>query len=54
MADNVGITPGTGATIAADDVGGVLHQRVKIQFVMEKRRMYQALPVAGNYRRRWR
>lgn len=32
MADNVGITPGTGATIAADDVGGVLHQRVKIQF----------------------
>lgn len=30
MADNVGYTPGTGATIAADDIGGVLHQRVKI------------------------
>ena len=30
MADNVGYTPGTGATIAADDVGGALHQRVKI------------------------
>lgn len=30
MADNVGYTPGAGATIAADDVGGVLHQRVKV------------------------
>jgi hypothetical protein len=30
MADNVAITPGTGATVAADDIGGVLHQRVKI------------------------
>lgn len=30
MADDVGYTPGSGATIAADDVGGVLHQRVKI------------------------
>jgi hypothetical protein len=30
MADNVGYTPGTGATVAADDIGGVLHQRVKI------------------------
>ncbi|MFN8993355.1 MAG: hypothetical protein ACK5X3_06795, partial [Pseudomonadota bacterium] len=30
MADNVGYTPGTGATIAADDIGGVMHQRVKI------------------------
>ncbi len=30
MADNVTITPGTGASIAADDIGGVLHQRVKI------------------------
>lgn len=29
MVDNVAITPGTGATVAADDVGGVLHQRVK-------------------------
>ena len=30
MADNVGYTPGSGATIAADDIGGVLHQRVKL------------------------
>ena len=30
MADNVGYTPGTGATIAADEIAGVLHQRVKL------------------------
>lgn len=30
MADNVGYTPGVGATVAADEIGGVLHQRVKI------------------------
>jgi hypothetical protein len=30
MADNVGYTPGSGATIAADDVDGTLYQRVKI------------------------
>lgn len=30
MADNVDITPGTGATVAADDVSGVLYQRVKL------------------------
>lgn len=30
MADNVDITPGTGATVAADLVGGVLYQRVKV------------------------
>ena len=30
MADNVGYTPGVGATIAADDISGVLYQRVKI------------------------
>lgn len=32
MADNVAITAGTGTTIAADDVGGVLSQRVKVQW----------------------
>jgi hypothetical protein len=32
MADNVGFTPGSGATIAADDVGGVLYQRMKLAF----------------------
>lgn len=32
MADNVGYTPGTGATVAADDIGGVLFQRVKATF----------------------
>jgi hypothetical protein len=30
MADNIAVTPGTGATVAADDIAGVLHQRVKI------------------------
>lgn len=30
MADNVGYTPGSGAVIAADDVGGVLWQRIKV------------------------
>lgn len=30
MADNVGYTPGSGAVIAADDIGGVLHQRMKL------------------------
>lgn len=30
MVDNVTITSGAGTTIAADDVGGVLHQRVKL------------------------
>lgn len=29
MPDNVGYTPGTGATVAADDIGGILYQRVK-------------------------
>jgi hypothetical protein len=32
MADNVGYTPGTGVTVAADDIGGVLYQRVKPTF----------------------
>lgn len=32
MADNVAITPGAGATVACDDVGGVLYQRVKPAF----------------------
>jgi hypothetical protein len=30
MADNVGYTPGEGAQIAADDIGGVFYQRVKL------------------------
>ena len=30
MPDNIGYTPGSGATIAADDIGGALHQRVKV------------------------
>jgi hypothetical protein len=30
MPDNVAYTPGSGATIAADDIGGVLYQRVKV------------------------
>jgi hypothetical protein len=30
VADNVGYTPGTGAIVAADEIGGVLYQRVKL------------------------
>jgi hypothetical protein len=30
MSDSVGYTPGTGAQIAADDVSGVLYQRIKL------------------------
>lgn len=30
MADNVDVTPGVGATIATDDVGGAQYQRVKL------------------------
>jgi hypothetical protein len=30
MSDNTEVTPGSGATVAADDVDGALHQRVKI------------------------
>ena len=30
MADNVGYTPGTGAVVGADEIGGVLYQRVKV------------------------
>lgn len=30
MADNLSVTQGSGTTIAADDIGGVLHQRIKI------------------------
>ncbi len=30
MADNINVTPGTGKTIAADEIGGALYQRVKI------------------------
>lgn len=29
MADNIAVTPGTGATVATDDVGGIQYQRVK-------------------------
>jgi hypothetical protein len=32
MADNVAITAGSGVTIAADDVGGVHYQRVKVNW----------------------
>ncbi|MCW2228085.1 hypothetical protein QIH87_49865 (plasmid) [Bradyrhizobium elkanii] len=30
MADDISVTPGSGATVAADDVGGKLHQRIKL------------------------
>lgn len=31
MADNIDVTPGAGKTVAGDEIGGVLHQRVKIE-----------------------
>lgn len=30
MTDNIGYTPGSGAVVAADEVGGVLYQRFKL------------------------
>jgi len=30
MADNLTVTPGSGATVAADDVGSVLFQKIKL------------------------
>ena len=30
MSDNVGYTPGSGAIVAADEIGGVLFQRLKL------------------------
>ena len=30
MSDNIQVTAGSGTTIAADDISGVLHQRVKL------------------------
>lgn len=32
MADNVGYTPGAGATVAADEINSVLYQRIKPAF----------------------
>ena len=32
MADNVSITQGSGTTIATEDVSGIQHQKVKIEF----------------------
>lgn len=32
MADNIDVTPGTGKTIAADEITSVLHQRVKVEW----------------------
>lgn len=32
MSDNIGYTPGTGASVAADNIGGTLWQRVKVTF----------------------
>ena len=31
MADNLDVTPGSGATVAAKEVGGVLHQRALLE-----------------------
>lgn len=51
MADNVNVTPGSGATIATDDVGGVQYQRVKLDIggdgATSPITATSALPVAG-------
>ena len=44
MADNVGYTPGTGADIAADEVDGVLYQRIKRQQATTAARSMSVLP----------
>jgi hypothetical protein len=53
MADNVDITPGTGKTIAADDVGGILHQRVKVVFgpdgTVNDVAPDKGMPIVGGY-----
>ena len=35
MADNLGYTPGSGATVATEDVGGVHHQRVLVESAVD-------------------
>lgn len=35
MADNLGYTPGSGATVATEDVGGVHHQRVLMEAMVD-------------------
>ena len=51
MADNVAVTPGLGATIATDDIGGVQYQIVKLtQGVLDSQTLVSVsngLPVAG-------
>lgn len=53
MADNVGYTPGVGATVAADDVGGVLYQVVKLDVggdgVALPLSAANPLPIGGTY-----
>lgn len=53
MVDNVAITAGSGTTVAADDVGGVLFQRVKPAFGADGSATDVApsagLPVVGGY-----
>ena len=51
MADNVAITPGAGATIATDDVGGVQFQRVKLDLGGDgvSAPVTTALPVSGAF-----
>src|SRR5438132_5201431 len=51
MADNVAVTPGLGATIATDEIGGLQYQIVKLtQGVLDSQTLVSAtagLPVAG-------
>jgi hypothetical protein len=51
MADNVAYTPGAGATIAADEIAGVLYQRVKpvtgVDGVASDVSQQNPMPIAG-------
>lgn len=53
MADNVGYTPGVGATVAADDVGGVLYQVIKLDIggdgLSAPLSTANPLPIGGSY-----
>jgi hypothetical protein len=53
MPDNIGYTPGAGASVAADDIGGVLYQRIKPTFGEDGAAVdvsaQNPLPIDGSY-----
>jgi hypothetical protein len=53
MPDNIGYTPGTGASVAADDIDGVLYQRIKSTFGADGTAVdvsaQNPMPIDGSY-----